>query len=175
MPLMEKYNIWQLKSNKPIAMEDGTPEDISAVITNLVTLAEVPDMVNENGKAVGPCNICYEAAKQENPKHKCRRCSNVVCSILCSIPDPESDNEMHRVHKHGDYRCIGETAEPISAQEISFDCPKCHKVFKCNFKLQSHMAKQHEEFETSFPTMSLASDGSISDIYETCKIGSCQP
>ena len=56
MPLMEKYNIWQLKSNKPTAMEDGTPEDISAVITNLVTLAEVPDMVNETevgGKEVG--------------------------------------------------------------------------------------------------------------------------
>ena len=79
-------------------MEDGTPEDISADITNSVTLAEVPDMVNENGKEVGPCKLCYEAAKQENPKHKCRRCSNVVCSIFFSIPDPESDNEMHRVH-----------------------------------------------------------------------------
>ena len=97
------------KSNKPIAMEDGTPKDISADTTNLVnvTLAEVPDMVNENGKEVGPCKLCYEAAKQDNPQHKCRKCSNVVCSILCSIPDPESDNEMHRVHKHGDYRCIG--------------------------------------------------------------------
>ena len=118
------------KSNKPIAMEDGTPEDISADITNSVTLAEVPDMVNENGKEVVPCNLCYEAAKQENPWHKCRRCSNVVCSILCSIPDPESDNEMHRVHKHGDYRCIGETAEPISAQEISFDCPNAISNFR---------------------------------------------
>ena len=55
------------------------------------TLAEVPDMVNEteiDGKKVGPCNLCYEAAKQENPQCKCCRCSNVVCSILCSIQDP---------------------------------------------------------------------------------------
>ena len=80
-------------------MEDGTPEDISADITNSVTLAEVPYMVNENGKEVGPCNLCYEAAKQENPQHKYCRCSNVVCSILFSITDPESDNEMHREHK----------------------------------------------------------------------------
>ena len=43
------------KSNKPIAMEDGTPKDISADTTNLVnvTLVEVPD-VNNNELQDGP-------------------------------------------------------------------------------------------------------------------------
>ena len=34
---------------------------------------------------------------------------------------------------------------------------------------KSHISQKHEGFELSFPTMSLASEGSISDIYEKCQ------
>ena len=47
--------------------------------------------VTENMLKV-PCELCSKAAKQKNPQHKCRKCHKVVCSILCSVPDPESDN-----------------------------------------------------------------------------------
>ena len=83
------------KSSKPIAMEVGTPKEISEDVTNSVTLAEVPDIINEKvlgDNENGHCTLCTQAAKQENPQHRCRRCSKVVCSILCSIQDPESDN-----------------------------------------------------------------------------------
>ena len=80
--------------------------------------------------------------------------------------NPESDNEMHRIHKHGDDRCISEYS---SSQDLKFDCPKCDKEFSCNTQLQSHISQKHAGFELSFPTMLMASEGSISDIYETCK------
>ena len=88
-----------------------------------------------------------------------------ICSIFCSIPDPTSDNEMHRVHREGDLRCsLGKNQNPIS-----FHCPKCTSIFTNNDKLQSNITQSHEEFDTSFQTMSLVSEGSISDICETCK------
>ena len=111
----------------------------------------------------GPCILCSEAEKQERPQHKCRKCHKVVCSILCSIPDPDSENEMHRIHKQGDKRCSS------FSQNLMFVCPKCEKEFTCNAKLQSHITQKHGEFEFSFNTMSLASEGSLSDVYETCK------
>ena len=73
---------------------------------------------------------------------------------------------MHRIHKHGDDRCIDEY---FPSQDLKFDCPKCDKEFSCNTQLQSHLSQKHEGFELSFPTMSLASEGSISDIYEKCQ------
>ena len=57
-------------------------------------------------------------------EHKCRKCHKVVCSILCSVHDPESDNEMHIISKHGDDRCITEYS---SRQDLKFDCSKCEK------------------------------------------------
>ena len=155
-----------------IAHVSKSAKEITIDVSNSVTLEEIPEIAHEMEKdeeEVIPCDLCTKAAKQNNPQHKCRICSKVVCSILCSIPDPKSDNEMHRVHKHGDNRCVVGNTEPENDQVITFDCPRCSEHFGCSIKLQSHIAKQHEEFESTFPTMSLASDGSISDIYETCK------
>jgi uncharacterized C2H2 Zn-finger protein len=76
---------------------------------------------------------------------------------------------MHRIHKRRDVRCIAENSETYSSQGISFDCSKCNDVFSCNAKLQSHMAQDHEQFESTFSSISLKSDGSIYDIYEKCK------
>ena len=86
-------------------------------------------------------------------------------NFQCSIQDPTSDNEMHRVHRVGDLRCsYGE-----NLNQMSFHCPKCASIFRNNDRLQNHIAQSHEEFDTSFETMSLVSEGTISDIYETCK------
>ena len=69
---------------------------------------------------------------------------------------------MHRVHKPGDVRCI-----PVSfSQGINFTCPNCDEEFTSNARLDDHMKEYHEPFESTFPTMSLASDGSLSDIEE---------
>ena len=125
--------------------------------------------VSTEEQAFESCNICTEASKQKNPQHRCSICYKVVCSLACSIADPNSDNEMHRVHKHGDSRCVPVNNWPIGDQEIPFECPLCDQSFKDNVELESHIADKHGQFETTFPTMSLASDGSLSDVYERCK------
>ena len=134
-------------------IENVTLEETATETFNYVTdslTQEVPDTFSiiVNNEAESPeedtdeviCNLCNEAAKQERPQHKCRKCAKVVCNLFCSIKDPESDNDMHRIHKRGDVRCIAENSETYSSQSISFDCPKCNDVFSCNAKLQSHMA-----------------------------------
>ena len=46
------------------------------------------------------CQLCSEATQ-----HHCRICMKNVCILYCSIQDPNSDNESHRIHKKGDTRC----------------------------------------------------------------------
>ena len=115
------------------------------------------------------CDLCSEEEKQLNPQHKCRKCQKVVCSIFCSIADPFSDKEMHRIHKIGDARCLRGDLE-INYGVGMFVCPKCDNTFNCNEKLQTHFVNNREEFESTFPTMSLASDGTLSDAYENCSL-----
>ena len=92
------------------------------------------------------CDLCSIANKQKNPQHHCRTCGKVVCSIRCSVADPTSDNEMHRVHKPGDQRCTKEFIE----QECQFHCPKCDFTFSSSNILKSHLEKEHEPFQQEF-------------------------
>ena len=46
------------------------------------------------------CSLCQVATQ-----HICRTCVKPVCILYCSVQDPSSDNESHRVHKPGDKRC----------------------------------------------------------------------
>ena len=158
------------KASENDSCEEG-PDSID--INYNSSIAEVTEGLDEESVNTGEeyslaadtCAVCEAASQQENPQHRCMRCGTVVCSIFCSIQDPTSDNEMHRVHRVGDIRCsFSENQNPIS-----FHCPKCPSIFADNVTLQSHIAKSHEAFETSFETMSLVSDGTLSDIYETCK------
>ena len=82
----------------------------------------------------------------------------VSCSIFCSVRNQSSDNESHKVHKLGDPRCILST----------FVCPFCEKTFQNNKRLQVHLKQDHTAFETSFPSVNLTTENSVSDIYETC-------
>ena len=104
--------------------------------------------------------------KQESPQHKCRLCGIAVCNLFCSIQDPNSDNEIHRVHLPG--LCRSSIDENFLNQNIAFNCPKCEKTFLSTLDLQNHLSNNHEAFQTSFPSMSLISEGSLSDIQETC-------
>ena len=60
------------------------------------------------------CELCAKSTQ-----HACRICNTQVCNLLCSIQDPDSSNEIYRIHKYGDSRCVGNT----------FDCPKCNNYF----------------------------------------------
>ena len=60
------------------------------------------------------CELCAKSTQ-----HTCRIYNTQVCNLLCSIQDPYSSNEIYRIHKYGDSRCVGNT----------FDCPKCNNYF----------------------------------------------
>ena len=105
------------------------------------------------------CDFCAKAKQ-----HKCRLCGIPVCNLKCSEQDPNSDNEQHRIHKQGDERCV-----KIYQNEI-FTCPKCEEVFIDVHYFNEHMEMKHDN-DKSFPSLSLASDGSLSSIHETC--GQC--
>ena len=137
-------------------------DDIAETVQQSAPETVIEDSLNSDDSE---CSLCAEASKQKKPQHKCRKCGKVVCNLFCSISDPNSDNEMHRVHKPGDVRCI-----PVSfSQGINFTCPNCDEKFTSNTRLDDHVKEYHEPFESTFPTMSLASDGSLSDIEEKCK------
>ena len=89
------------------------------------------------------CKLCKDATQ-----HVCRTCLKPVCNLVCSEKDPSSTNEMHRVHKQGDSRCI-----------LSFfECPMCGGTFETPRNLQEHIAANHEQ-ESSLSLVSEASSG----------------
>ena len=51
------------------------------------------------------------------------------------IQDPDSSNEIHRIHKYGNSRCAGNT----------FECPKCNKYFDTSDLLQNHIGDSHAQ------------------------------
>ena len=96
------------------------------------TLSEPTDdgiMVDEIVDA-NECELC-----KASTQHRCRKCSQLVCILYCSTPDPESTNEMHVVHKPGDTRCTGQ----------GFECPTCGTIFETAEELQHHIENNHEQ------------------------------
>ena len=105
-------------------------------------MAVVPSESNFTVEKEIACDLCLKSTQ-----HKCRKCNIFVCNLGCSVPDPNSDNESHRVHLQGDLRCKAWNTG-------SFHCPKCDEILTTNLQLQNHIEKDHEEFESSLPTMS---------------------
>ena len=58
------------------------------------------------------------------------------------MQDPRSDNESHRVHKHGDVRCVRQ----------QFECPSCENTFATPSELQAHVLNHTQD-----PSLSLVS------------------
>ena len=145
------------------------------------------DNILENNP-VKTCQLCQIATQ-----HKCRLCKKNVCNIFCSIQDPSSDNEAHRIHKHGDTRCfavdtfycsecqnIYDSAEDLNMhQEIAhaesftsnseeeFECPSCDKGFSTASDLEKHIEARHAQI-SSLALISSAS--SESWMYVSCDI-----
>ena len=97
---------------------DGTEEENEEANEN----ESFDDQTNDNSRV--ECPLCRDSSQ-----HCCRICGKPVCNLFCSVPDPRSDNESHRVHKHGDFRCITQ----------QFECPSCGKTFAKPSECQEHM------------------------------------
>ena len=76
------------------------------------------------------CSLCQDATQ-----HICRTCAKPVCILYCSVQDPLSDNESHRVHKPRVKRC------PIQV----FECPNWGKTLDTGSELQSHIEIEHTQ------------------------------
>ena len=116
------------------------------------------DFVDNLEEDVSPANhliICEMCEK--STQHACRICNKPVCVINCSVEDPNSTNEMHRVHKTGDKRCTNS----------AFECPSCSKLFSTPKELQVHIERHHPQ-ESSLSLISEAS--SLSGMYVNCTI-----
>ena len=66
--------------------------------------------------------------------------------MYCSVPDPDSENEMHVVHKDSK-RCY---------TSKTFECPNCQTFCESAKNLNDHMKEKHEEPSS----LSLMSDNS---------------
>ena len=96
------------------------------------------------------CNLC-----KITTQHFCKKCNLPVCNLFCSIPDPSSDNEAHRIHKTNDKRCI---------MKSSFECPSCEKIFDQPDDLEQHMLDHDQD-----SSLKLHSNYSTGLIYVKCK------
>ena len=140
-----------------------------------------------DGLEIEECELC-----KSSTQHKCRACNKQVCNLFCSIQDPNSDNESHRIHKHGDKRCA--TSELLPCSECSsryetqdelkshqefahsdifsgnlehlFECPTCNSTYSSPDELQKHILSTHEQ-ESMLSLVSHSSSDSW--MYVTCK------
>ena len=79
------------------------------------------------------CDLCLNGTQ-----HKRRLCNKIVFVLRCSLPDPESENKIHRIHKPGDSRCV-KTSE--------FSRSICGKVFKSQEELLQLLETPHENMK----------------------------
>ena len=109
---------------------------------------------NEERNSSIDCNLCLGSSQ-----HICRKCCKPVCNLFCSIQDPSSDNDQHRIHKDGDPRCKKFTQ--------NLQCPKCYNSFHAKENLDFHLESEHSRFE-DYSELELTAEGSLSDAYLKC-------
>ena len=81
--------------NEPIIEEDII--DDNEIVDQIVEDSEEFDterLLAESLDEITDCELC-----KNSTQHVCRRCGELVCILYCSVPDPDSENEMHVVHK----------------------------------------------------------------------------
>ena len=105
--------------------------------------------VSSHASKDSPCILCCEATQ-----HPCRLCYRQVCNF-CLERDPNSTNEMHRVHVKGHKDCI---------VRQTFECPFCEQQFLNATALQEHIDNTHADAHESLPSnlASIVSGVSIS-------------
>ena len=89
------------------------------------------------------------AEPNDEHEHPCRRCIVPACNLKCSIKNPVSDKELHRIHKEGDPRW--------RILNHNLKCPKCVDIFNQLETLDNHLHNEHSIF-TDYAELSLASD-----------------
>ena len=77
-----------------------------------------------------PCVLC-----EASTEHRCRKCNVLVCTLFCSIKDPTSDNEMHRIHKSG---------KSCHAPRKVEHCDQCGDLFSTKDDLKLHVNRHHK-------------------------------
>ena len=108
----------------------------------------------------------------------------------CSVEDPSSENENHRVNREGGTRCFANSNFPFSicglnvksSKEIeehletpddsyiytgSFECPSCDKKYTFPSELQEHIETSHDQSWSSF---TLLLNASSTWKYVPCKV-----
>ena len=138
---------------------DTNLNDVSVVEENPETRGNDVDeenLLEESDPNLNDVTFAEEEPGQKNCKlcnisqqHFCTKCKLPVCNLFCSIQDPSSTNEMHRIHKPGDIRCISQC----------FECPTCEESFSNSSSLQNHISKEHVQ-ETSRSMISEANSSS---------------
>ena len=156
--LKEKRNSVETAIGVSVNHSDPEPENISSgsEMTADVDILEkdideeMPNDANVNmeddnfteSPSTKQCELC------DKSKHPCQKCGKHVCNLFCSIPDPSSDNEMYRIHKPGDSRCVQE----------AFECPLCSKLFATSKELQEHVKIHAHESSTSLISVANSSE-----------------
>ena len=109
------------------------PKDHPAIIESLPQVENMETLTDNSGydTDTSGCNLC-----KISTQHFCRKCNLPVCNLFCSIPDPSSDNEAHRIHKANNKRCI---------MKSSFECPSCEKIFDQPDDLEQHMPDHDQD------------------------------
>ena len=120
-----KRAIEERKSKPVLVLRDHDDDD------HIIEETQISEAESVENSLQVSCELCAAATQ-----HKCRLCQKQACNLFCSIQDPNSDNESHRVHKHGDERCITVT---------NFECQKCQNSYNSAEDLNLHIEVAHAE------------------------------
>ena len=85
--------------------EDHEETNVDHQITDIIQNQTFDTVANSilNRVENNPSNEC--ALCEASTQHKCSICNNKICNF-CSEQDPNSTNEMHRIHAKNDSRCL---------------------------------------------------------------------
>ena len=111
--------------------ETVVPESHPVEVDNESLIDPVDEPVEETDGGVN-FKICKDARQ-----HVCRKYLKPVCNLVSSEQDPSSINEMHRVHKQGDIRCIS----------YGFECPVCGRTFETTRNILKEIMNKNPAFQ----------------------------
>ena len=147
-----EMNTWAHRHKIKRALEEYKAESADNLIISNDSEVLGKSTEDQDDELQDSCEFCKNGSH-----HSCKVCLKVVCVLRCSVPDPNSENESHRIHRPGDSMCLQ-----------TFECPTCRIAFVSANVLQVHIAQEHE---SSLSSLSLiTNDNTESWKYVVCKI-----
>ena len=116
--------------NKNLEELDNHVEDVDNYVEDVYNYVEDIDN-NVDNVEKDACELC-----QNSTQHKCKKCNKQVCNLFCSVQDPKSDNEAHRIHKPGKKLCTSPEC---------FACSEWDRSFESTEELNLHQEFEHSE------------------------------